>query len=162
MKKIRCPKCGDFIVFDETTPGPDGKIAIECNACGAEFGLKMKPAAPEEKEYGRITIVENVFCYKQEFPLHLGDNIIGRENKGMERVDIPVETSDPSMDKTHCTVNVSLSPDDHTPIYHIKDNDSITGTQVMNDFLQDGESRLVEGDTIITLGATTVILTPKE
>lgn len=54
---------------------------------------------------GFITVLENAFGYRQEFPLHAGDNIIGRASKGTE-VDIPIETSDMSMDRRHCIINV--------------------------------------------------------
>ena len=56
--------------------------------------------------FGSIVVVENVFAFKQVIPLKEGDNLIGRRHPGMN-VDVPIETSDPSMDRRHCYINVS-------------------------------------------------------
>ena len=42
-----------------------------------------------------------------------GDNLIGRRSKGTE-VDIPIETSDPSMDRRHCIINVKRNKQGET------------------------------------------------
>ena len=57
------------------------------------------------EDFGSIVVVENVFGYKQVLPLKEGDNLIGRRSKGTD-VDISIETSDPSMDRRHCVINV--------------------------------------------------------
>ena len=62
-----------------------------------------------------------------------GDNLIGRRSKGTE-VDIPIETSDPSMDRRHCIINVKRNKQGEV-IYTLRDNDSITGTFLMNEIL---------------------------
>ena len=70
-----------------------------------------------------------------------GDNLIGRRSKGTE-VDIPIETSDPSMDRRHCIINVKRNKQGEV-IYTLRDNDSITGTFLMNEILgnKDGMKR---------------------
>jgi pSer/pThr/pTyr-binding forkhead associated (FHA) protein len=101
-------------------------------------------------------VVENVFGYKQVHPLKEGDNVIGRRNKGTE-VDVSIETADPSMDRKHCVINVSRNKQGKL-IYTLRDNQSITGTFLMNEVLGAKDRvRINEGD-IITLGATTLIL----
>ena len=100
--------------------------------------------------------VENVFGFRQEHPLQLGDNIIGRRNKG-DDIHIPIETNDPSMDRRHCILNVKRGKARNL-IYTLRDNDSITGTFVMNEILGPKDQVRIEDGTIITLGATSLIL----
>lgn len=100
---------------------------------------KLKATRKEEildeqankEDFGSIVVVENVFGYKQVLPLMEGDNLIGRRSKGTE-VDIPIETSDPSMDRRHCIINVKRNKQGEV-IYTLRDNDSITGTFLMNE-----------------------------
>lgn len=100
--------------------------------------------------------IENVFGYKQVLPLHEGDNVIGRRSKGTE-VDIPIETNDPSMDRRHCIINVKRNKQGKI-VYTLRDNDSITGTFLMNEILGAKDRIRIEEGAIITLGATTLIL----
>ena len=87
---------------------------------------------------------------------HEGDNLIGRRSKGTE-VDIPIETNDPSMDRRHCILNVKRNKQGEV-IYTLRDNDSITGTFVMNDLLGPKDRIRLEDGNVFTLGATTLIL----
>ena len=93
-------------------------------------------------------------------PLHEGDNIIGRRSKGNE-IDIPVETNDPSMDRRHCVLNVKQNKQGKI-IYTLRDNDSITGTFLMNELLGPKDRVRIEDGAIFTLGATTLILRAAE
>ena len=110
--------------------------------------------------FGSIVVVENVFGYKQVLPLKEGDNVIGRRNKGTE-IDVPIETADPSMDRKHCIINVKRNKQGKL-IYTLRDNQSITGTFLMNEILGDKDRVRIEEGTIITLGATTLILRAAE
>lgn len=173
MKRVRCPKCDHFIQFDETKYSDGQSLVFVCDNCQKQFGIRIgvsklralqkeenKGTNLDEKEQnenvGTLVAVENVFGFRQEHPLHLGDNIVGRRNKGDE-VDVPVETNDPSMDRRHCIVNVKRNKADNY-IYTIRDNDSITGTFVMNEILGSKDRLRIEDGAIITLGATTLIL----
>ena len=169
MKRVRCPKCDHYIIFDETKYHEGQVLVFKCEACNKEFSIrigKTKLAAKSAKEetyeeekqaqYGYISVVENVFCFHQELPLKLGDNEIGRYSKGTE-ITCPVNTSDPSMDRHHCIVNVSLSKQG-LPVYTVMDNDSDRGTYVMDEELKKRERRRIEDGDIITCGATTLIL----
>lgn len=175
MKRVRCPKCDNFIQFDETKYTEGQSLVFVCENCHKQFGIrigvsKLRALQKEESKgsridsynerehenAGTIVAVENVFGFRQEHSLHLGDNIIGRRNKGDE-IDIPIETNDPSMDRRHCILNVKRTKNGILK-YTLRDNDSITGTFVMNELLGSKDRILIEDGTIITLGATTLIL----
>ena len=108
------------------------------------------------RDCGSVVVVENVFGFKQVLPLKEGDNVIGRRNKGTE-VDVSIETADPSMDRRHCVINVRRNKQGQL-IYTLRDNQSVTGTFLMNEILGDKDRVRIEEGAIITLGATTLIL----
>lgn len=173
MKRIRCPKCDHYIIFDETQFEMGQSLVFKCDGCNKEFSIRLgktKLAAKtakeetyeEEKqaEYGYVTVVENVFCHHQELPLVLGDNEIGRYNRGTE-ISTPVQSSDPSFDRHHCIINIKLNKKGE-PVYTVRDCDSIVGTFVMDDILGKKEQRRLEDGDIITCGATTMIIHTKK
>ncbi len=119
MKRVRCPKCDEFITFDEKKYEEGQALVFECPQCGKQFGVrigksKLMNTRKEEKldenadehGYGSIVVIENVFHYKQVIPLKIGDNTIGRYMKG-SKANTPIETNDPSIDINHCVINVS-------------------------------------------------------
>ena len=175
MKRVRCPKCDHFIQFDETKYTEGQSLVFVCDNCQKQFGIRIGvsklralqreenkgqaplPSHDEQQEYvGSIVAVENVFGFRQEHPFQLGDNIIGRRNKGDE-VHVPIETNDPSMDRRHCVLNVKRSKTGNL-IYTLRDNDSITGTFLMNEILGAKDRVRIEDGAVITLGATSLIL----
>ena len=175
MKRVRCPKCDHFIQFDETKYTEGQSLVFVCDNCQKQFGIrigvsKLRALQREESKgsasipsedastesVGTIVAVENVFGFRQEHPLHMGDNIVGRRNKG-DDIDIAIETNDPSMDRRHCVINVKRNKNGILK-YTVRDNDSITGTFVMNEILGPKDRINIEDGTVITLGATTLIL----
>lgn len=173
MKRILCPKCDNYITFDETKYSEGQSLVFVCEHCKKQFGIrigktKLKATRKEEvldeqansKDCGSVVVVENVFGYKQVHPLKEGDNVIGRRNKGTE-VDVSIETSDPSMDRKHCIIHVSRNKQGRL-IYTLRDNQSITGTFLMNEILGNKDCVRLEEGVIITLGATTLILRKAE
>lgn len=162
MKKIICPKCDHPIDFDASGYDEGQSLVFECEHCRKSFTVRIgEDEEVETEDLGYLVVVENRFCFKQVLPLQEGDNLIGRYNKGTI-VTLPIETSDPSMDRRHCIVNVKCGYGDEL-IYTIRDNRSVTGTFVMNRILGDKERLRIEAGAIITLGATTLILhTPDE
>lgn len=169
MKRIFCPKCDNQITFNPAKY-PEGKVlAFVCPQCGSQFKIKLgrklvKTDSGEMKEVkepdfscGHITIIENQFAFKQELPLVVGDNVIGRRNKDTEGVDIPIITSDPSMGRKHCVINVKPDPAGGY-IYTIRDFPSLTGTFLGNDLIGKRERVRIEDGTVVTIGATTFIL----
>ena len=168
MKKIRCPKCNNYITFDASNYVDGQVLVFDCPDCHKQFKIRIgkdrlrdKDRAvdlqeqKDEAQYGYIVVVENVFSYKQIFPLHLGDNLIGRSNLGTE-VDIPIETSDPSMDRRHCVIHVKTNA--KGTVFTLKDNASLTGTFLQNELLGDKEQARLEDGSIVTIGATTFVL----
>ena len=173
MKRILCPKCDNYITFDETQYSEGQSLVFICEHCKKQFSIrigstKLKATRKEEvldeqensQDFGSIVVIENVFGYKQVLPLKEGDNIIGRRNKGTE-VDVSIETSDPSMDRKHCVLNVRRNKQGEV-IYTLRDNQSITGTFLMNEILGDKDRVRIEDGAIFTLGATTLILRAAE
>ena len=173
MKRKLCPKCDNYITFDETKYSEGQSLVFICEHCKKQFSIrigkvKLKATRKEEvideqansQDFGSIVVIENVFGYKQVLPLKEGDNVIGRRNKGTE-VDVSIETADPSMDRKHCILNVRCNKQGEV-IYTLRDNQSITGTFLMNEILGDKERVRIEEGAIITLGATTLILRAAE
>lgn len=173
MKRILCPKCDNYIIFDETKYSEGQSLVFICEHCKKQFSIrigktKLKATRKDEvldeqensRDWGSIVVVENVFGYKQVLPLKEGDNMIGRRNKGTD-VDVSIETSDPSMDRKHCIINVKRNKQGNV-IYTLRDNQSVTGTFFMNEILGEKDQVRIDEGAIITLGATTLILRAAE
>ena len=173
MKRVRCPKCDKYTTFDETKYRSGQSLVFECSQCHKQFGIRMgisklhdtqKEYNPEntteDKGYGSIVVIENVFHYKQIIPLQLGDNTIGRYMKG-SGINCPIETVDPSVDMNHCRINVSYDKKNHLK-YILTDGPSNAGTFVDNEILGDRERRVIETGSLFTIGATSIILKTKD
>lgn len=65
------------------------------------------------------------------------------------------------MDRRHCVINVKRNKQGEL-IYTLRDNQSITGTFLLNDILGDKDRVRIEEGAIITIGATTLILRTAE
>lgn len=170
MKRVRCPKCDHYIQFDETKYETGQSLVFICDNCNKQFSIRigksrLNAASRREekvdkregtKDWGNIVVIENVFAYKQVFPLHEGDNLIGRRNKGNE-IDIAIESNDPSLDRRHCYIHVKRDKQGK-PVYTLRDNDSVTGTFLMNGLLGPKDRVRIEDGAVVTLGATTFIL----
>ena len=109
-----------------------------------------------EEGCGSVVIIENVFHYKQVIPLKMGDNVIGRYQKG-NPANCTFETVDPSVDLNHCTITVSRDKKGGLR-YTLKDNNSNTGTFVDYVELSPKERRIIDDGTLFTIGATSIIL----
>ncbi len=163
MKRIFCPKC-DYeigIPIDKIKQWKQEKLqttAIVCNNCAHQIRLRLAP--PQEKrerpQYGHIIVLENVFGEKQTYPLVLGENRLGRRNKDSV-TDIPIITGDPSMDRHHAIIKVKQMKSGKIKFY-IADDESRVGTFVSGEILEPKEWRELEDGAIITLGATSIIL----
>lgn len=174
MKRLRCPKCDNFITFDETKYNPGQILVFQCAECGKEFSIRLgisklrkqqddatsADSEAEKEVVGHIVVIENVFHYKQVLPLQMGDNIIGRYMKG-SKCNTPIRTNDPSIDMNHCIINVSRNKKGQLK-YILRDGPSYTGTFVDNVILKDNEQRMIENDTLFTIGATSIILKTRE
>ena len=168
MKRIRCPKCESYLTFDETKYSEGQSLVFVCEQCKKQFSIRLgkaKMQAPRKEEkldeeefkeaFGSITVIENVFGFKQVLPLQEGDNVIGRRCVGTV-INVPVETSDMSMDRRHCIINVKEKG--NRPILTVRDNPSLTGTFLRHELLSDRERAVLHDGDVVTIGATTFIV----
>ena len=171
MKRVRCPKCDNYIIFDETKYAEGQQLVFQCDECGKQFAIRMgvsklhatrrdsnpeAEAEEDEEQCGTLHVIENMFHFRQVLPLHMGDNIIGKYAKGND-IQCPIESSDPSLDLHHCCISVSHDKKGELK-YTLRDGPSNTGTFVDNDILGDRERRVISDGTLFTLGATSIIL----
>lgn len=171
MKRVRCPKCDNFITFDETKYKSGQRLVFQCPQCGKEFGIRIgvsklrktqkeennQPTDDEQQgKYGSLHVIENVFHFRQVIPLQMGENVIGRYMKG-NPINCPIETVDPSVNMTHCVITVKRDKKGQLQ-YVLRDGPSYTGTFVDNVILGDRERRVIEDGTLFTIGATSIIL----
>ena len=167
MKKVRCPKCNSYTVFDETRYQPGQRLVFVCSECNKQFAIRLPVPKKEEEEQeetaeslGSIIVVENAFHYKQEIPLEMGDNVFGRYVHGTN-INKPIETVDPSVDTRHCIIRVQKGKNGKLQ-YILRDAPSGTGTFYMNEILRDQDRIRLQDGSIITIGATTLILKLEE
>lgn len=169
MKRVRCPKCENYITFDETQYTDGQQLVFECEQCHRQFAIrigvsKLRATRRDEvvdeqenaRQYGSIVVVENCFHYKQVIPLHMGDNVFGRHIQG-SKINCPIETVDPSVDTTHCIIRIQRNKRGQLQ-YILRDAPSNTGTFYMNEILRDQDRIRLQEGSIITIGATTLIL----
>ena len=172
MKRVRCPKCDSYIVFDETKYADGQSLVFVCKNCHKEFGIRIGKTKLTDKhaektldenayaeECGSVVVIENVFTYKQVIPLSMGENEFGRYIKDT-RINKPIETRDPSMDTYHCCITVKKLKSGKLQ-YILRDAPSDTGTFNMNTILRDCDRIFLSDGDIITIGATTLILRTK-
>ena len=183
MKRVRCPKCDNFITFDETQYEAGQSLVFQCPQCGKQFGIrigvsKLRPTQKDETaslnspsalqqaqadqadqaapQLGALVVIENVFHFKQVLPLKMGDNTIGRYQKS-NPITTPIETVDPSVDLLHCIINVSRDKKGRLR-YTLRDANSNTGTFVDNTEISPRERRIIDDGTLFTIGATSILL----
>ena len=167
MKRVRCPKCDNYLTFDETKYTNGQSLVFVCDNCHKQFSIRLgkspvKATRKDEKleeeagQFGSIIVIENVFGFKQVLPLQEGDNIIGRRCVGTD-ITTPIETSDMSMDRRHCIINVKRNKLGKI-VYTLRDAPSLTGTFLCNEILEDKDRLRINDGAIVTIGATTFIL----
>ena len=169
MKKVRCPKCNSYTLFDETRYQPGLRLVFVCSECKKQFAIQIPASAPAKESIqdkslpsegegvkGSIIVVENAFHYRQEIPLEMGDNVFGRYVHGTN-INKPIETVDPSVDTRHCIIRVQRGKDGQLQ-YILRDAPSGTGTFFMNEILRDQDRIRLHDGSIIPIGATTLIL----
>ena len=171
MKRVRCPKCDTFITFDEQNYQEGSSLIFQCPNCGKQFGIRIgsskirlkqdderpeEEAADKSEGCGAIMVIENDYCYKQVFPLHMGDNTIGRYMKG-NNVTIPIETGDLTMDLHHCVINVSRNKRGELK-FVLRDGPSNHGTFLNGERIAPRERRNLDDGAVFNIGVTSIIL----
>ena len=170
MKRVRCPKCDAFTMFDETRFEAGRKLIFQCSKCGKQFAIRLgtlNTASTEtmqepqktsriNEDWGSVVVLDNAFGYRQEFPLREGDNAIGRRCTGTQ-LEVPIETSDMSMDRRHCILHVVRGRQNQV-VYTLRDGPSLTGTFVDNTLLADRERLVIYPGAVVSIGAATLLL----
>ena len=173
MKNFRCPQCQHVVSFDETTCESGQVMVMKCPSCGKKFGVRIKekdtnpdrvqvkqehPATEAETngDCGQIVVIENNYCYRQVFPLRMGDNLIGRQRENYV-VDCPIESGDLNIDYRHCVITVSRRKNGQLQ-YVLRDKPSNKGTFVDGVRLEPKERRVIEDGAVFTIGLTSVML----
>ena len=156
MKRITCPKCGRYLTFDEKAYPPDRVLVFVCPSCQKQFRIKIGGHAKQSKPVlGKLIVLENTFHERQELPLFLGENVIGRYIKGTS-ANAPIITSDPSIDTTHCIITVKHNKQQKL-LFVLRDAPSLTGTFYQGNILRDQDRIFIENDAVINIGGTTLI-----
>ena len=91
MKRIRCPKCDEAILFDDSLYTPGRTLVFECPTCRKQFkirvGVKAATSNNAEQDFdgeqneeerlplGHLVVVENAFHLRQEIPLFSQINV---------------------------------------------------------------------------------------
>ena len=73
MKRVRCPKCDNYITFDEKKYEAGQSLVFVCPNCNKQFGIRMGVSKlretrkeevldenANENGYGSIVVIENV------------------------------------------------------------------------------------------------------
>lgn len=169
MKKLKCPDCGHVLSFEPEKFVAGQKILFVCEECGKKFGIrfglsKLKDNTTDEQEetragnspYGKIVAIETKYSFRQEIPLQLGDNTIGRKMRG-NKINCPIDTGDLTMDLSHCVINVSKGKNGKLK-YVLRDGPSNTGTFLSGERIGQQERRNIEPGAMINIGVTTIML----
>ena len=158
MKKVLCPRCDNDIMFDENHYENNISLFFVCPYCGKQFNVSVADlmSQPEVQDCGFIVVLENAYGYRQELPLFLGDNIIGRRSKGTD-IQVPIETTDVSVARQHCIINVKKNKSGRL-VYTLRDFPSISGTFLRHERLGKKDRIILENGAIITVGSTTFIV----
>ena len=61
MKRVRCPKCDNFITFDETKYQNGQSLLFECPECGKQLGTRIgvSKLRDSQKDENQEDIVED-------------------------------------------------------------------------------------------------------
>lgn len=172
MKFIVCPFCKARISEDKFPASRKARqrIVMLCPTCMRRLAFTIR--TPEEEnanhslettsEEERVStgvsleVVENRFAFATRFPLFEGGNRVGRYNDKYTDLEVAIRSTDPSMDRIHCTIYVEPSSSNDYGVY-VMDENSLTGTFVNTREVEQGEKCLLHHGDVITLGATTIL-----
>ena len=128
MKRVLCPRCDGYVAFDERRCCAGESLFLVCSHCGKSFSLSYDEIIrqPDTTDCGTLVVLENNCCERQEFPFVLGDNVIGRRNKGTD-VDIAIESSDADLERRHCIIHVRRNKSGEL-VYTLRDCSARSGT----------------------------------
>ena len=70
MKRVLCPKCENYLYFDETKYSEGQSLVFECEHCGKQFSIRLgksKVKALRKEE----NLEEEAESHKEEFDISL-------------------------------------------------------------------------------------------
>ena len=172
MKFIVCPFCKIRISEAEFPASRRGKqrVVMLCPSCKRRLAFTIRREEEDEKDLlteeealeQRITtnatleVVENRFAFSAQFPLFDGANRVGRYNDKYTPLEVAIRSTDPSMDRIHCTIYAETTPDGELHVF-VMDENSLTGTFVNTREVEQGEKCELHHGDVITLGATSIL-----
>ncbi|MBB6275307.1 FHA domain-containing protein [Porphyromonas circumdentaria] len=176
-KYIVCPYCKKKVEYGVIRSVMDkkGHVDMPCPGCKRRLAFSLTSTQEKQKEddfsarealsssrevLAELQVIENIFGYAAIFPLYEGLNRVGRYNDRHTDLEVAIRSFDPSLDRNHTLITMSVTPNGVTAI--IMDNDSMTGTFINTRELDPGERYSLENGDVITLGATTVIYHQKQ
>ena len=158
MKRVLCPRCDGYVAFDERRCCAGESLFLVCSHCGKSFSLSYDEIIrqPDTTDCGTLVVLENNCCERQEFPFVLGDNVIGRRNKGTD-VDIAIESSDADLERRHCIIHVRRNKSGEL-VYTLRDCSARSGTYLRQERLGQRDQVRLENADVVSIGGTTFIV----
>ena len=158
MKRVLCPRCDGYVAFDERRCCAGESLFLVCSHCGKSFSLSYEEIIrqPDTTDCGTLVVLENNCCERQEFPFVLGDNVIGRRNKGTD-VDIAIESSDADLERRHCIIHVRRNKSGEL-VYTLRDCSARSGTYLRQERLGKMDQVRLENADVVSIGGTTFIV----
>lgn len=74
MKRVLCPKCENYLYFDETKYSEGQSLVFECEHCGKQFSIRLgksKVKALRKEE----NLEEEAESHKEEFGCLVGSSV---------------------------------------------------------------------------------------
>ena len=164
-RRVRCPRCDNPIYFDEALLTDGIGLQLHCNECGRNFSIRKKASVeegekPDREVVASIRVLENSYCFAQNFPLYLGENIVGRRNKG-NTIEVPIDSGDDDLARNHCKIEVKRLKSGNLR-YILSDFANRKGTYYMGRPIPQGEQIYIELGDMVVCGHTTFFLAPLE
>lgn len=142
-------------------------LVFVCENCKKQFSIRLgktKMKVPQKEERLDETEYKSFrkhYGDRECFRVQAGTAVAGGDNKIGRRcvgtvINVPIETSDMSMDRNHCVINVKRNKQGKL-VYTLRDAPSLTGTFLNNEILGDKDRVRIEDGAIVTIGATTFI-----
>jgi len=163
---VECPKCNAKKIIKVTEELRGKKIGFTCKTEGCNEKIKVSiPIAEGESKERKTTILSTKRNYSSACLIHIdesgneirkyklseGTNLIGRMSQ-TSKADIPIDTDDRYMSRTHCTVTAAKIASGAS--FLLKDYQSKNDTFVNEHLLGKTEEIYLQNHDVIQLGKT--------
>ncbi len=178
LKIIRCPKCKATlqVVFGQpaasaSPAAPVVHLAPDVHIASDETMLpQMKPAAATPAVGGETILPQRsmtsdplpfLMCDDVEYPLEVGQNIIGRYSDNNTTATVAVDSDDRTMSRAHALINViRLANGSYKSVVKYYQNKNIIlvdGVELMQD-----EQLVLKDGAVLEMGLTSMIFVQKK